>query len=130
MDIGNSEAFSKAPQCTWTAIPPPELRGSLIEDLSTNGGFVSFGIFPLYTESNHYTSSAFNNCNVFLWHTNKRMRFRDQLDKSIYVNVRKWFLLQSKHYTPYEPWTRTVVGLLRKFCNYDENFRKEICCNQ
>ena len=56
MDIGNSEAFSKAPQFTWTPIPPPELRGLLIEDLSTNGGFVSFGIIPLYTLILHSTN--------------------------------------------------------------------------
>lgn len=44
MDVGSSEAWAKAPPCTWSPIPPPELRGELFEDLSTNGGFVSFGI--------------------------------------------------------------------------------------
>lgn len=44
MDVGSSEAFAKAPPCHWSPIPPPELRGEPIEDLSTNGGFVSFGI--------------------------------------------------------------------------------------
>ncbi|KAJ9700777.1 hypothetical protein PVL29_006205 [Vitis rotundifolia] len=42
MDVGSSEAWAKAPPCTWSPIPPPELRGELFEDLSTNGGFVSF----------------------------------------------------------------------------------------
>lgn len=51
MDIGSSEAFSKAPACTWSPIPPPELRGELMEDLSTNAGFVSFGIILLHTKS-------------------------------------------------------------------------------
>lgn len=44
MDVGSSKAFAKVPHCSWSPIPPPELRGELIEDLSTNGGFVSFGI--------------------------------------------------------------------------------------
>ena len=44
MDIGSSKAFVKAPHCIWSPIPPAELRGEPIEDLSTNGGFVSFGI--------------------------------------------------------------------------------------
>lgn len=51
MDIGSSEAFAKAPPCTWSPIPPPELRGELMEDLSTNGGFVSFGITLLHIKS-------------------------------------------------------------------------------
>ncbi|GER46257.1 actin-related protein 2/3 complex subunit [Striga asiatica] len=42
-DIGSSEAYPKAPHCTWSPIPPLELRGEPIEDLSTNCGFVSFG---------------------------------------------------------------------------------------
>ncbi|CAO2832198.1 unnamed protein product [Amaranthus hypochondriacus] len=60
MDIGNSEAFSKAPQCTWTAIPPPELRGSLIEDLSTNGGFVSFDIFSRHVDDKRLENTVWN----------------------------------------------------------------------
>nr|GMD77258.1 actin-related protein 2/3 complex subunit 2B [Ipomoea batatas] len=44
MDAANTQACAKAPHCTWSAIPPPELRGEAIEDLSTNGGFVSFDI--------------------------------------------------------------------------------------
>ncbi|GFY82794.1 actin-related protein C2B [Actinidia rufa] len=42
MDVGSSEAWAKAPPCIWSPIPPPELRGEPLEDLSTNGGFVSF----------------------------------------------------------------------------------------
>ena len=43
MDVGSSDKWAKAPPCTWSAIPPPELIGEAFEDLSTNGGFVSFG---------------------------------------------------------------------------------------
>ena len=45
MDVGSSEAWAKAPPCIWSPIPPPELRGEPLEDLSTNGGFVSFGMY-------------------------------------------------------------------------------------
>ncbi|XP_044484307.1 actin-related protein 2/3 complex subunit 2B isoform X2 [Mangifera indica] len=50
MDMGSSEKWAKAPSCCWSPIPPPELRGEPIEDLSTNGGFVTFDIFPRHIE--------------------------------------------------------------------------------
>jgi hypothetical protein len=40
-DVGNS--FARAPKCSWSPIPPPELRGENVHHLTTNGGFVSFG---------------------------------------------------------------------------------------
>ena len=40
-DLGNS--FARAPKCSWSPIPPPELRGEHVHRLTTNGGFVSFG---------------------------------------------------------------------------------------
>lgn len=46
--VGSTGACAKAPHCIWSPIPPPELRGEPIEDLSTNGGFVSFGIKLLF----------------------------------------------------------------------------------
>jgi len=51
VDVGNSDKWVKTPPCTWSAIPPPELTGEALEDLSTNGGFVSFGI--LFSFSNY-----------------------------------------------------------------------------
>lgn len=45
MDVGSSEKWSEAPPCGWSPIPPPELRGEPLEELSTNGGFVTFGIY-------------------------------------------------------------------------------------
>ncbi|KAG2573311.1 hypothetical protein PVAP13_7KG242100 [Panicum virgatum] len=41
-DLGNS--FAGAPRCSWSPIPPPELRGEHVHRLTTNGGFVSFGV--------------------------------------------------------------------------------------
>lgn len=48
--MGSSEKWAKAPPCTWSPIPPPELQGEPLEDLTTNGGFVSFGILLPYPE--------------------------------------------------------------------------------
>ncbi|PIA36272.1 hypothetical protein AQUCO_03400286v1 [Aquilegia coerulea] len=50
MDLGCLRKFAKAPPCTWSPIPPPELRGEPLEDLSTNGGFVSFDIFSRHID--------------------------------------------------------------------------------
>ncbi|KAL8121950.1 actin-related protein 2/3 complex subunit 2B isoform X2 [Apium graveolens] len=50
MDVGSSGAFAKAPPCHWSPIPPLELRGEPIEELSTNGGFVSFEISSRHVE--------------------------------------------------------------------------------
>ncbi|OMO95368.1 ARP2/3 complex, 34kDa subunit (p34-Arc) [Corchorus olitorius] len=47
MDVGSSEKWAKVPPCSWSPIPPPELRGEPFEDLSTNGGFVSFGLMKM-----------------------------------------------------------------------------------
>ncbi|KAH9681754.1 actin-related protein 2/3 complex subunit 2B [Citrus sinensis] len=43
-DVGSSKKWAKVPPCCWAPIPPPELRGEPFEDLSTNGGFVTFGV--------------------------------------------------------------------------------------
>ena len=39
------KAYPKAPRCSWSPIPPPELRGESVHHLTTNGGFVSFGAY-------------------------------------------------------------------------------------
>jgi actin related protein 2/3 complex subunit 2 len=41
-ELGGS-SFARAPECSWSPIPPPELRGEYVHRLTTNGGFVSFG---------------------------------------------------------------------------------------
>ncbi|GAA0157340.1 hypothetical protein LIER_14628 [Lithospermum erythrorhizon] len=60
MDVGSKEAFSKAPHCIWSPIPPLELRGELIEDLSTNGGFVSFDINSRHVEGKKLDKTVWN----------------------------------------------------------------------
>ncbi|GAB2294338.1 hypothetical protein Dimus_028548 [Dionaea muscipula] len=60
VDVGSSEAMAKAPPCTWSPIPPPELRGELIEDLSTNGGFVSFDILSHHISNKRVDKTTWN----------------------------------------------------------------------
>ncbi|KAL2921259.1 Actin-related protein 2/3 complex subunit 2B [Bienertia sinuspersici] len=67
MDIGNSEAFAKAPPCTWSPIPPPELRGEPIEELSTNGGFVSFDIFARHVDDKRLDNTVWNLLNFYTY---------------------------------------------------------------
>ncbi|KAJ1701976.1 hypothetical protein LUZ63_001755 [Rhynchospora breviuscula] len=47
-DLGSK--FPEAPHCEWSPIPPQELRGEHFENLSTNGGFISFGIFKRHVK--------------------------------------------------------------------------------
>lgn len=63
MDVGSSGAFAKAPTCHWSPIPPIELRGESIEELSTNGGFVSIGM------NSPYTSTVFQLHAITIIHT-------------------------------------------------------------
>lgn len=55
-DIGNS--FSRAPKCSWSPIPPPELRGEYVQHLTTNGGFVSFDIFSRHVKGKKAAKTA------------------------------------------------------------------------
>lgn len=57
MEVGSSGVCARAPPCYWSPIPPPELRGESMTDLSTNGGFVSFG-------TNHTRHSHFQLYNI------------------------------------------------------------------
>ncbi|KAL8491086.1 hypothetical protein ACS0TY_022928 [Phlomoides rotata] len=65
MDVGSSEACKRAPHCIWSPIPPPELRGELIEDLSTNGGFVSFDITSRHVEGKKLDKTVWNLLNFY-----------------------------------------------------------------
>ncbi|KEH41160.1 actin-related protein 2/3 complex, protein [Medicago truncatula] len=60
VDVGNSDKWVKTPPCTWSAIPPPELTGEALEDLSTNGGFVSFDISSRHIEGNRLDKTVWN----------------------------------------------------------------------
>ncbi|CAM0903823.1 unnamed protein product [Alopecurus aequalis] len=55
-DAGNS--YPKAPKCSWSPIPPPELRGESVHHLTTNGGFVSFDIFERHVKRKRAAKTA------------------------------------------------------------------------
>ncbi|KAI4369715.1 hypothetical protein MLD38_018129 [Melastoma candidum] len=59
-DLSSSEKWSRAPACTWSPIPPPELMGESLEDLSTNGGFVSFEISPRHLKGKRMDKTVWN----------------------------------------------------------------------
>ncbi|KAL6970605.1 hypothetical protein U1Q18_030300 [Sarracenia purpurea var. burkii] len=65
MDVGSSEAWAKAPHCAWSPIPPPELRGESFEDLSTNGGFVTFDISSRHVEGKRLDKTVWGLLNFY-----------------------------------------------------------------
>ncbi|KAJ8499597.1 hypothetical protein OPV22_010149 [Ensete ventricosum] len=60
VDVSNLEAHSKAPRCTWSPIPPPELRGEPFQYLTTNGGFVSLEIFSQHMRGTKAENTVWN----------------------------------------------------------------------
>ncbi|KAK9672945.1 hypothetical protein RND81_12G136300 [Saponaria officinalis] len=66
-EVGSSKALAKAPPCTWSPIPPPDLRGELIDDLSTNGGFVSFDIFARHVDDKRLDKTIWNLLNFYTY---------------------------------------------------------------
>ncbi|XP_047947513.1 actin-related protein 2/3 complex subunit 2B [Salvia hispanica] len=91
MDVGSTEAFRKAPHCIWSPIPPAELRGEPIEDLSTNGGFLSFDITARHVQGKKLEKTVWNLLNVYTfvkWHVKSsrgfvQRRMRMRLDKLV-----------------------------------------------
>lgn len=59
-EAGNSLACAKAPRCTWSPIPPPELRGEAFQYLTTNGGFVSFDILSHHVKGTRADKTVWN----------------------------------------------------------------------
>ncbi|XP_057783537.1 actin-related protein 2/3 complex subunit 2B [Salvia miltiorrhiza] len=91
MDVGSSEAFGKAPHCIWSPIPPAELRGEPIEDLSTNGGFLSFDITSRHVQGKKLDKTVWNLLNLYTfvkYHVKStrgfiQRRMRMRLDKLV-----------------------------------------------
>ncbi|CAL8990085.1 unnamed protein product [Prunus brigantina] len=67
MDVGSSEKWAKAPPCCWSPIPPPELRGEPFEDLSTNGGFVSFDISSSHVKGKRLDKTVWSLLNFYAY---------------------------------------------------------------
>ncbi|WVZ86370.1 hypothetical protein U9M48_033165 [Paspalum notatum var. saurae] len=55
-ELGNS--LARAPKCSWSPIPPPELRGEYVHHLTTNGGFVSFGVLSRHVRGKRAAKTA------------------------------------------------------------------------
>ncbi|KAI3674295.1 hypothetical protein L2E82_52419 [Cichorium intybus] len=60
VNVGSSGGCARAPACYWSPIPPAELRGESIQDLSTNGGFVSFEITARHVEGKKLDKTVWN----------------------------------------------------------------------
>ncbi|KAL8204589.1 hypothetical protein R6Q57_010212 [Mikania cordata] len=65
VDVGNSGVCARAPPCCWSPIPPPELRGEPMRDLSTNGGFVSFELSARHVEGKKLDKTVWNLLNFY-----------------------------------------------------------------
>ncbi|XP_006420322.2 actin-related protein 2/3 complex subunit 2B isoform X1 [Citrus clementina] len=66
-DVGSSKKWAKVPPCCWAPIPPPELRGEPFEDLSTNGGFVTFDIYPRHIEGKRLDKTVWSLLNFYAY---------------------------------------------------------------
>ncbi|MCL7029094.1 hypothetical protein MKW94_020732 [Papaver nudicaule] len=58
--LGHSQSCAKAPPCTWSPIPPAELRGECFDDLNTNGGFMSFDVFSRHIKGSRIDKTVWN----------------------------------------------------------------------
>ncbi|KAK9140336.1 hypothetical protein Scep_010017 [Stephania cephalantha] len=63
--VAYSGSCTKAPPCSWSPIPPAELKGESFKDLSTNGGFVSFDIFSRHIEDSKLDKTVWNLLNFY-----------------------------------------------------------------
>ncbi|XP_014750939.2 actin-related protein 2/3 complex subunit 2B isoform X1 [Brachypodium distachyon] len=95
-DVGNS--FAGAPKCSWSPIPPPELRGELVQHLTTNGGFVSFDIFSRHVKGKRAAKTAWILLNFQAYvkyhikctrsYIQSRMRKREEILTEVIQNAR------------------------------------------
>ncbi|KAL5542339.1 hypothetical protein UlMin_010049 [Ulmus minor] len=67
MEVGSSKKWANVPSCCWSPIPPPELVGEPIEDLSTNGGFVSFDISSHHVEGKRLDKTVWSLLNFYAY---------------------------------------------------------------
>ncbi|CAA7025126.1 unnamed protein product [Microthlaspi erraticum] len=67
VEVGNQKEMGKAPQCNWSPIPPPQLRGEPVQDLTTNSGFVSFDITSRHVEGKRLDKTVWNLLNFYAY---------------------------------------------------------------
>ncbi|XP_016444581.1 actin-related protein 2/3 complex subunit 2B-like isoform X1 [Nicotiana tabacum] len=136
MDVANSEACAKAPHCIWSPIPPPELRGEAIEDLSTNGGFVSFDITSRHIEGKRLDKTVWNFLNFYAFVKNHvkstrgfiQRRMRTRLKSLVEVLQRTGLQddQQIKEVKGYKPMKRLVNFSKSKILRYRSEFTSKV----
>ncbi|CAA0374344.1 Arp2/3 complex subunit 2/4 [Arabidopsis thaliana x Arabidopsis arenosa] len=65
VEVGSQKDMGKAPQCSWSPIPPLQLRGEPVQDLTTNSGFVSFDITSRHIEGKRLDKTVWNLLNFY-----------------------------------------------------------------
>ncbi|KAG8373202.1 hypothetical protein BUALT_Bualt12G0146500 [Buddleja alternifolia] len=134
MDVASSEACAKAPHCVWSPIPPPELRGEPIEDLSTNSGFVSFDITRRHVEGKKLDKTVWNLLNFYTFvkyhvkstrsYIQRRMRMRLQrlVQPLRYVGIEEDQQIKKK-----AKGIRSIIATFRRSLQ-DKAVEQEIYC--
>ncbi|CAH2059609.1 unnamed protein product [Thlaspi arvense] len=67
VEVGSRKEMGKAPQCNWSPIPPFQLRGEPVQDLTTNSGFVSFDITSRHVEGKRLDKTVWNLLNFYAY---------------------------------------------------------------
>ncbi|RRT53371.1 hypothetical protein B296_00023062, partial [Ensete ventricosum] len=107
VDVSNLEAHSKAPRCTWSPIPPPELRGEPFQYLTTNGGFVSLGGHKNVKKLMNFSrSKMFKKRYTTITNKIKKFHYRIRIKWLLHRFRRQWLRVQK-------------IPLLRKYRKLD-----------
>ncbi|ESQ51932.1 hypothetical protein EUTSA_v10017931mg, partial [Eutrema salsugineum] len=61
------QEMEKAPRCNWSPIPPFQLRGEPVQDLTTSSGFVSFDITSRHIEGKSLDKTVWNLLNFYAY---------------------------------------------------------------
>ncbi|KAF8092551.1 hypothetical protein N665_0411s0011 [Sinapis alba] len=67
VEVGSQTEMGKAPQCSWSPVPPFQLRGEPVHDLTTNAGFVSFDITSRHVEGKRLDKTVWNLLNFYAY---------------------------------------------------------------
>ncbi|XP_018437269.1 actin-related protein 2/3 complex subunit 2B isoform X3 [Raphanus sativus] len=67
VEVGSQKEIEKAPQCSWSPVPPFQLRGEPVQDLTTNAGFVSFDITSRHVEGKRLDKTVWNLLNFYAY---------------------------------------------------------------
>ncbi|KAM7270335.1 hypothetical protein ACFE04_029549 [Oxalis oulophora] len=97
VEARRTAGLNNAPSCSWSPVPPPELKDVRAEALTSNAGFVKFVIFPRHVEGKKLDRTVWNlstfhayvsyhvKCSEGFMHTRMRRRVEsliEALDKA------------------------------------------------